>query len=82
MYRQVWLAIAHCDEEYDECLVDYQTECARMAKLILATQVRSLILCNFFELTQSCEGAQILPSLSALGCNQHACITWSAFWRA
>ena len=41
LYRQIWLAIANCDEEFDECLIDYQTECAHMAKLILAAQVRS-----------------------------------------
>lgn len=41
MYRQIWLAVANCDEDFDECMIDYRTESAKIAQLILASQVRS-----------------------------------------
>lgn len=52
MYRQVSLAIANCDEDFDERMVDYRTECARMAKLIVAAQVRCLTYYDFLAHTQ------------------------------
>lgn len=87
VYRQIWLAIANCDEEFDECLIDYRTECARMANLILAAQVRSnslKLLCAHAVIKQPCEGTHCLATLKLRLVHAMlrlaACITCSASW--